>query len=185
MFACISEILSRCLCEVLKLLELFDCFLKTALQWELREWLVDRLGYVTVESVVSGPGLANVYNFLVAVKGWPAAFPNESAATPKSIADKALQDGEKTCTEALNMLVDMWAAECRAMALRTMPHGGLYVAGGLAPKLLVPMKDRFVEAFCNGDSLMGSIIRNFPVYAVTNEFVGMMGALARAHRLLL
>lgn len=133
---------------------------------------------------MSGPGLANVYNFLVMVKDYPKSFSDESLATPKSIADKALQDGDKTCMEALNILVDMWAAECRAMTLRTMPAGGLFVAGGLAPKLLLPMRDRFVQAFCDGDSLMGSVIRNFPVFVVTNEFVGMMGALARAHRLL-
>ena len=86
--------------------------------------------------------------------------------------------------QALAIMLKAWGAECRSAALRTMCYGGMYLAGGLAPKLLPGIKEHLVEAYTNADPLMGDLIRQFPLIACKNESVGMIGAKVRAFRLL-
>jgi glucokinase len=67
---------------------------------------------------------------------------------------------------------------------RHLPYGGLYIAGGLAPKLLPRLREVLVSSYLT-DPVMHDLVASFPLYVVTNEFVGLLGATVRAHRLLL
>ena len=66
---------------------------------------------------------------------------------------------------------------------RHLPFGGLYIAGGLAPKLLERVKTVLVESY-QSDAVMGDLVATVPLLVVLNEFVGVLGARVRAHRLL-
>lgn len=92
---------------------------------------------------MSGPGLSNVFKFLVS-SGKPdtitAGLVNPDAELPRAIAEAALAESDPTAEAALTIMLTAWAAECRSIALRVMPFGGLYLGGGLAPKLLPAIK---------------------------------------------
>ena len=179
---------------------------RTAEEWGLRQWLFDRDGYTTVEGVVSGPGIANTYNYLQGKRGGASAAElvaaaaatgiggggaeaaDDAVAAPlqKVVVERALAatNPDPLCTAALDMVLEAWAAECRSVALRTMPYGGLYLAGGLTPKLLSRIKTVLTAAYRTGDPLMKDVIQTFPLYACLNEHVGLLGARVRAIRML-
>lgn len=77
-----------------------------------------------------------------------------------------------------------FAAELRSVALRCMPSGGLYIAGGIAPKLMPRLAEVLVDHYTTGDALMGNVISTFPLLLVTNDDLGLLGARVRAQRLL-
>ena len=163
-------------------------------EWRLREWLRSERkcgpqGTATVEGVVSGPGLANVFEFLQQSSGAggevaPSAAAAQLAALPRveqpaAIAAAALE-GEPAAVAAVDMMLRAFGAELRQVALRAMPSGGLYIAGGIAPKLRARM-GTLVESYCQGDALMGELISTFPLYLCTNDDLGLLGSRVRAH----
>ena len=83
--------------------------------------------------------------------------------------------------------VDIWlaalGAELRQSALRFMPSGGLFVAGGIPPKLQ-PRLAQELPGHYLADKLMGTFISSFPLYLVANDDLGLIGARVRAQRLL-
>ena len=163
----------------------------TEQEWALRQWLKARDGHVTVEGVVSGPGLTNVYEFLQQQQQQsPSSSGEDSDAVlalprveqPAAIAAAAIQ-GNAVALAAVELMLTSYGAELRQVALRTMPAGGLYIAGGIAPKLK-PLLHTLVKSYTAGDSLMGGLISSFPLYLVTNDDLGLLGAMVRAQRCL-
>eukprot|EP00038_Savillea_parva_P013092 m.208900 g.208900 ORF g.208900 m.208900 type:complete len:353 (+) comp24299_c0_seq1:404-1462(+) len=154
-------------------------------EWALRNFCVARNGQATVESVVSGPGLRNTFHYLVST-GQPDNITTNVAPddVPKVIADAGLARSDPVAVAALDMMLRAWAAELRSVCLRTMPFAGLYLAGGLAPKLLPAIQSTLVPAFLEADPLMASILVTCPLFAVTNDLVGLLGAKVRAVQLL-
>mmetsp|Transcript_21229 Transcript_21229/g.55393 ORF Transcript_21229/g.55393 Transcript_21229/m.55393 type:complete len:344 (+) Transcript_21229:105-1136(+) len=157
----------------------------TEREWDLRQWCVARDGYATVESVVSGPGLRNTFQYLVST-GMADTITAGVApeGLPRAIAEAGLAKTDPVASEALEVVMRAWASECRQVSLRVMPYGGLYLAGGLAPKLLPAIKEFLVPEFLEGDKLMASVHTEIPLLAVTNESVGLLGAKVRAVMLL-
>src|SRR5262249_19287669 len=117
----------------------------------LLAWLRARFGgHVSYERVVSGQGLGNVYDFLKdtgreAEPAWLA----EARAQGDPHAAVADADGKAPiATHALDLFVDAFGAEAGNLALKFMATGGVFVAGGIAPKLRARMTDgRFLKAF--------------------------------------
>lgn len=135
---------------------------------------------------MSGPGLANVFEFLHSTgalseaEARVAALPRiEQPAAIAAAADQA----EPTAVAAVDLMLRAFAAELRQVTLRTMPSGGLFIAGGIAPKLRGRMAT-LVEAYTDGDALMGELIATFPLYLVTNDDLGLLGSRVRAQRCL-
>lgn len=158
---------------------------QTELDWGLRSFCLAQNSCATVESVVSGPGLRNTFNYLVST-GKPDTISGsvDPENLPRAIAEAALAKTDPVAVEALRVMLEAWAAECRSVSLRIMPFNGLYLAGGLAPKLLPAIQEILVPAFLEGDPLMASVHTRCPLYAVTNESVGLLGAKVRATQLL-
>jgi glucokinase len=163
-------------------------------EWRLREWLrrerkCGEQGTATVEGVVSGPGLANVFEFLLACDSprAPAAAAALAALPrveqPAAIAAAALEDegGGGVAARAVALMLRAYGAELRQVALRAMPSGGLYIAGGIAPKL-APKLHVLVDSYCRGDALMASVITSFPLFLCTNDDLGLLGSRVRAAR---
>jgi len=154
-------------------------------------------GRCSVEHVVCGPGLANIYQFTHDAWGSraylsAAAFvPGRScegvgrvddpADWPRAIARSAMEGRCAKCLEALHLFVEAYGAEAGNLALRTTATAGVYVGGGIAPKLLPVIRDRrFMEAF-RAKEPMQDLVATIPVAVILNAEAGLLGAAVHAN----
>ncbi len=102
---------------------------------------------------------------------------------PAAIAAAALAGSDALAVEALDLFVAVYGAEAGNLALKLLPRGGLYLAGGITPKILPRLKEgRFLQAF-RDKGRFAAMLEKIPVYAITNPRVGLLGALRVALRL--
>ncbi len=146
----------------------------------LLQYLQQRYDHVSWELVVSGMGLINIHDFLCAYRQektpqWllDAMFSSDSAA----VISRAAQEGKcPICTEALNLFVRLYGREAGNHALKIMATGGVYIGGGIAPKILGQLRDSaFLEAFFSKGS-MEALMRDMPVTVILNENTALYGA---------
>lgn len=135
---------------------------------------------VSVERVVSGAGLVAIYDYLKSIH-----FAPESpvvAAAMAEVKDRATVvsqyglEGDPLCAEALRMFVDAYGAEAGNLALKSLPLGGVLIAGGIAPKILPKMTDgTFLQGFVNKGRFR-PLMEQLYVAVITNPEVGLRGA---------
>lgn len=145
----------------------------------LREML-GAFGRVSVERVVSGPGLARIFDFLCSLRAHrPApALADALAAGDRArvIGETALADGDPVCVEALARFLSLYGAQAGNLALSCLPRGGLYVAGGMAPRVLPRLLDGgFLAAFLD-KGRMRPLLERIPVRVVLDPAIGLRGA---------
>ena len=154
---------------------------RNELEIELLCHLIGRFGHVSYERVVSGPGLFNIYRFLKEVRGLeePSWLTERlSAADDPSvvISKAALANEAEICVEALDLLVSVYGAEAGNLALRAKSVRGLYIGGGIAPKILDKLKDgSFMRAFVD-KGRYADLMATIPVRVVLNEQAALRGA---------
>lgn len=142
-------------------------------------------GRISYERVVSGMGLTNVYEFLREVRGLdePAWLAEKIAAVddPNAvITEMALAAKSEICEKALDMFVSVYGAEAGNLALKVLSVGGVYIGGGIAPRILEKMKDgTFMRAFTDKGRLSQLLI-NMPVRVILESRAALMGAAAYA-----
>ena len=138
---------------------------------------------VSVERVVSGPGLIRIYRFLVerGVSTWPEIEHAMSVGDPGAvIASHALARTDLACEQALDLFVTAYGAEAGNLALRSLAVGGVYLAGGIAPKILPSLQEgRFMAAFRN-KGRMSELMGRIPVMVVLDPAAGLLGAALEA-----
>jgi glucokinase len=140
----------------------------------LRE-LTDRYGRAEVESVLCGPGLVNVYRVTHDDRCEAAIDINDPDA-PAAISKAALERRCTDCEEALDIFVEAYGAESGNLALRVVATGGVYIGGGIAPKILPALTDgRFMRAFCAKPPL-DALLEAMPVKVILNAEAGLLGA---------
>ncbi len=141
---------------------------------------------VSVERVVSGPGLARIYRFLVerGISTWPEVESAMAVGDPGAvIAGHALDGTDLACEQALDLFVAAYGAEAGNLALRCLALGGVYVAGGIAPKILPKLKGGgFIAAF-RSKGRMSELMRRIPVRVVLDPATGLLGAALEACRI--
>lgn len=137
--------------------------------------LTQRYGRAEVEHVISGPGLLNL--FRVTHTGPCLAVEDEtSPAAPAAITHAALARRCHGCVDTLQLFVDALGAEAGNLALRTMATGGLFIGGGIAPKILPALCDgRFLRAFIDKGA-MQPLLERVPVQVILNQSAGLLGA---------
>ncbi len=147
---------------------------------DLWQYLRQRFGHVSVERIVSGPGLFNIYVWLRDSKGsrepeWLSRdLKGEDPA--KVIAETALEQAEPLCQEALDMFVSILGAVAGNLALTGFTTGGIYLGGGIPPKILPKLKDgRFMEAFTNKGRFRNWMTK-IPVRVILNDRAALLGA---------
>jgi glucokinase len=144
-------------------------------------------GRAEVESVLSGPGLVNLYRFTHAGDRRPASCPvsdDENGDTAAELTASALAGQCPTCIEALDMFVAAYGAEAGNLALRSMTTGGLYVGGGIAPKILPALqKGPFMQAFL-AKPPMDDLLARIPVKIILNPSAALVGASVKAASLI-
>lgn len=142
-------------------------------------------GRVDNERVISGPGLVNVFQFTHQAQDPARACrivgPDvDRADLPAAISEAALAGQCARCVDALDLFVEAYGAEAGNLALRAVATAGVYVGGGIAPKLL-PAIERggFLSAFCDKEP-MTDLLRTLPVSVILNPAAGLLGAAVRA-----
>lgn len=153
-----------------------------ALQQELLTHLAARFGRVSYERVLSGPGIVNVYSFLCDRAGCPVA--TASAVDPAAaITEAALAGTDPIAVQTLALFVRIYGAQAGNVALGVLARGGVYIGGGIAPKILPALTNgEFMRAF-RDKGRMGALLAEMPVRVITNPRVGLLGAMLVARRL--
>jgi glucokinase len=153
---------------------------RTPLEVELLEHLARRFGHVSWERVLSGPGLANVWRFLLERRG--AAEPAWAAEAERNnglgaeITKAGLAGSDAVCAEALDLFVGFYGAEAGNLALKMLATGGVYVGGGIAPKIRSRIEGAaFLEAF-RDKGRMRPLLEAMPVRLVIDDRAALFGA---------
>jgi glucokinase len=157
-------------------------------QDELLIYLRQRYHWATWERAVSGRGLVNIFDFLVATKrgevtaAMQEAFKTEDTAAV--IGRFGLAKSDPVAVQALDLVVSLYGAQAGNLALTGLATGGVYVAGGVAPKLIEKLKDgTFIQGFLNKEERMQGLLKAMPVHVVINANVGLLGSAVAAARL--
>ncbi len=153
---------------------------RNPLEFRLHGYLQERFEYVSWERVLSGPGLVNVYGFLKDIgHGVEEAWAAEEMRTSDPsgvIADAALQGRSPLCEKALDLFVSLYGAEAGNLALRAVAVGGVYLGGGIAPKIRQKLADgTFMKEFVAKDR-MTRLLSDIPVRVILEERTGLLGA---------
>jgi glucokinase len=141
-------------------------------------------GRISFERVVSGQGITNCYEFLREVRGLEEpAWLAERIATedPNAvITELALKAKSEICEKALDLFVSAYGAEAGNLALKVLSVGGLYVGGGIAPRILEKLKDgTFLKAFTDKGRL-SQLLVHMPVRVILESRTALLGAAAYA-----
>jgi glucokinase len=157
------------------------------LQMGLLRFLRARLGRACWENVLSGPGLANIYAYLREHGGaTPSAGLEQAVASgdpAAAVSEFALTGKDPVALQALDLFVEVYGAQAGNLALTCLPRGGLYVAGGIAPRILAALASgAFLRTF-QAKGPMSDLLATIPVRVVKNAAVGVLGAALSAARL--
>jgi glucokinase len=141
-------------------------------------------GRVSFERVVSGIGLKNIYSFLRDDKGMdePAWLKERmQKEDPNAVIGELGEDGSnELCAKTLDIFASSYGAEAGNLALKVLSVGGLYLGGGIAPKILNKMKDgTFMKAFTDKGRLSDLLV-HMPVRIILESRAALMGAAAYA-----
>lgn len=159
------------------------------LETELFNYLSDRFDHVSYERVLSGEGLFHIYQFLRDSKRFgsePSWLSEEMKGEdpPEVISEMARHRKSKLCWKALDLFTSIYGAAAGNLALQVMAVGGVYVGGGIAPKIIWKLKDgTFMKAFKDKGRL-SRIVAQIPVKVIMNERTALLGAASRAASLL-
>ena len=152
-----------------------------ALQDELLAFLRAELDHVSWERVCSGMGLVNIERFLRARAGGPEpVWAADGVDAAAAISEAAMQHADPIADQALNVMVDIYGRQAGNLALTLMATGGVFVGGGIAPKILPRLTDgRFMDAFSR-KARFERIMRRIPIKVVVNDLTALLGAARRA-----
>ena len=153
---------------------------RTDLDLELLRYLRGRFGQVSWEHVLSGPGTLHIYEFLRDTgRGQESAWLKEEfrqVDPPIAITRAALAGKCPLCVQTLDLFVTYYGAEAANLALKMLGTAGVYVGGGIAPKIITKIQDgTFVKAFI-GQGRMKNLLSAIPVRVIMNDKTALLGA---------
>lgn len=173
---------------------------RNELEFELLKYILTKydIQRVSVERVVSGLGIISIYQFLRdrkiatespaianAVRTWEQeAGKSEKTVDPGAlIGNAALEKSDRLSEQTMQLFIEAYGAEAGNLALKLLPYQGLYIAGGIAPKILPLIQDGSFLTNFTQKGRMGSLLEEIPVYIILNQQVGLIGAALSASRL--
>lgn len=156
---------------------------RNAVEIDLLGRLLTRYGRVSVERVVSGPGISEIFEHVAASgahevpAGLRASMAGDAAA---AISTAALRERNPVCVETMRRFVAAYGAEAGNLALKVMALGGLYVGGGIAPRILPLMTDgTFMGSFLD-KGRFAPLMSRIPVRMILFDRTALLGAAAVA-----
>lgn len=152
---------------------------RTEQEIELLRYLKTLHEFVSFELIVSGRGFLTLHEFLN--KNIRHRSFDEPGADPApEITRLGLEGSCPVCVETLDLFVTLYGAEAGNLALKALARGGLFVAGGIAPKILPKLQSgKFLTAFCEKEKFR-QLLSQFPIHIVLNEEAPLLGAAAEA-----
>ncbi len=149
-------------------------------QIELLRFLESEFGHASYERVLSGPGLSNIYRFVRARShsDEPAWLTEQIAAGDHAaaVSEAALAGRDPVCVHALGMFCDIYGSEAANLALKVLALGGVFLGGGIAPKILpMLMQGQFVHGFFSKGRL-NEILGRIEVRVALNPAAALLGA---------
>lgn len=158
-----------------------DFAARTDREMEFVRMLRDTYGRAEIEQVLSGPGLLNLHRFTH--RGGECEMLEGAGDKAARVSQAGMTGRCQQCAEALRMFVSAYGAEAGNLALRAVATAGLYVGGGIAPKILPMLRGPlFMEAFL-AKSPMDDVIASIPVRVILNPDAGLIGAAVAAQEL--
>jgi glucokinase len=153
---------------------------RTELDIALLQYLRGRFGQVSWEHVLSGPGTFHIYQFLRDTgRGREPAWLTEQFRVvdpPIAITRSALEGNCDLCVQALDLFAKYYGMEAANLALKMLSVAGVYLGGGIAPKVIDKLQDgAFMEAFI-GDGRMKNLLAAMPVRVIMNDKTALIGA---------
>ncbi|MBT3922586.1 MAG: glucokinase [Nitrospina sp.] len=150
---------------------------RNKLESELLFFLQKNYSRISLERVLSGPGLLDIYGFIRSVSNdgdSPGKF--ESIAYPASIVEKAIAKSSPVCEQTLQLFVSLYGALAGNLALQYLSNGGVYLAGGIAPKIVPLLQEGdFMEGFLSKGRFEKYLLE-IPVKVVMDESAPLLGA---------
>jgi glucokinase len=150
------------------------------MEFELHQWLAAQYGHVSWERLVSGPGLENLYNFLLTyhkqtTPAWLSELISQKGRAP-AISLTAIEKRDPLCVEALDLFITLYGREAGNHALKLMASGGVFLGGGIAPRILPSLKSGgFLQAFFD-KGRMRPLMQDMPVSVILNDKAALLGA---------
>lgn len=153
---------------------------RSELEVELLQFLMKSFGRVSYERVLSGPGLVNIYHFLRETKrGQEPKWLAEKMALsdPAAVISQAAMEGScPLCEQAMDIFVSIYGAEAGNLALKLFATGGVFISGGIAPKIFPKLNSKiFLQAFVDKGRML-PLLQSMPVHVVANPNAGLLGA---------
>jgi glucokinase len=139
------------------------------------------------EAVLSGPGLRNIYDFVIGFKQIHAVEPLVDAdPKPAEISKAAVEKSNPACIAAMELFITCYGAEAGNLALKFLASDGIYLGGGIAPKIapLLKASSQFLQRFTNkGPSNIQDVLKAIPIYIINSESAALYGAANHARRM--
>jgi glucokinase len=151
-------------------------------QMSLLSYLMQKYeGHVSYERLLSGHGLVNIYDYLKQIQFAPVNVSTENQMLTNDpaavIGMAAVEDNDKLCSEALNIFCRIYGAESGNLALKCLPNAGVYLAGGIAGKILpILINGEFMKGFLNKGRIK-VVLENIPVKICINPDAALLGTL--------
>ena len=152
---------------------------RNKIEIDLLNYLINKYGRISDERILSGPGLLNVYNFFkdTAYQNTPSwildRLKNEDPSAV--ISEIAMTKKDECCEKALELFVSIYGAAAGNLALIALATSGVYIGGGIAPKILNKIKEgTFMQAFTNKGRL-SVMVSQMPVKIILNDKIPLLG----------
>lgn len=157
---------------------------RSSVEDELLIYLRKKFEHVSYERILSGPGLYNLYEFVVETKkrGEDRAVFKEitSGDTPKLITEKGMSKESEACAYTLELFVSIYGAEAGNMALKMLAFGGVFIGGGIAPKILDVIKQGSFLASFKAKGRFSDLLQSIPIHVILNDNTALLGAMVYA-----
>lgn len=153
-----------------------DFAARTADEFTLAQALIARSGRAQLEDVVSGPGIANIHRLVYPHDCTDIPQDIEPDALPSLISRAALEGRCRSCVKTLDLFVSAYGSAAGNLALTGLATAGLYLGGGIAPRILQALQAPiFLESF-RGKAQMTDLLRQIPVRVILNPEAALLGA---------
>ncbi|MDZ7662671.1 glucokinase [Thiohalophilus sp.] len=145
-------------------------------QDELLHFMHQELVRVSYEHVLSGPGLLRIYRYVASRQQVDTGMVSKATDPAAAISRRALSGEDPLAAHALELFFRLYGSCAANLALIGLATGGVYLAGGMAARLVKPLgQSGFVAAF-NNKPPMSELLQNMPVKVITNPHAGLLGA---------
>lgn len=153
----------------------------SALQWGLLQFMQVRYGHVSYERVCSGIGITNLYRYLKSTGYAPEPpaleeqIANSADPTPLIVNAAIEKDGSELHRAVMNTFVEILGAEVGNMALKLMATGGMYLGGGIPPRILPLLRREVFFYGYRGKGRFEDLLEQIPIYVILNPKAALLG----------